>query len=210
MDELLNRIKELVKFEEGKSIFESKNIAHELTELINSFELKPADWKTFVHYDKFKYTRNLICNDKHSRFGLMILAWGPGQKSPIHNHNGSHCIMRVLEGSLLENLYEKKSFGSVDCGTESDLSMSQGSLEISEIYEKTRETELLTGQTAYIHDEIGWHRVSNASTTNPAVSLHLYAPPIEHCKTYCEIEGKIRAQSACPYHSINGKLVLRE
>ena len=208
MDILLEKIEETVNFAEEKSIFERKSVADELTELINSFELKPTDWNKFVHFDKCKYTRNLIATGKDSRFGLMILAWGPGQKSPIHDHNGSHCIMRVLEGTLIETLYTRK-LG--DTGMDSDLSFtSETSLEASEIYEKTRETELKSGQTAYIHDKIGWHRVSNASTDKPAVSLHLYAPPIEKCKTYCEIEGKVRAQAACPYYSINGKLVLRK
>ena len=208
MDILLEKIEETVNFAEKKSIFERKSVPDALTELINSFELKPTDWKKFVHFDKCKYTRNLIATGKDARFGLMILAWGPGQKSPIHDHNGSHCIMRVLEGTLIETLYTRK-LG--DTGMDSDLSFtSETSLEASEIYEKTRETELKSGQTAYIHDKIGWHRVSNASSDKPAVSLHLYAPPIEKCKTYCEIEGKVRAQAACPYYSINGKLVLRK
>ena len=206
MDILLEKIEELVNFESGReTIFESKSVSEQLTELINSFDLRAEDWNKFVHFDKFKYTRNLIANGKDSRFGLMILAWGPGQKSPIHDHNGSHCIMRVLEGELTETLYTRSIN---DTGMESDMSFSsETSLESVELYEKTRETELKTGQTAYIHDKIGWHRVGNASHNTPAVSLHLYAPPIEQCKTYCEIEGKIRAQAACPYHSINGKLL---
>lgn len=205
MDSLLEKIEKIVNFKEGKPIFECKSVADELTELMSSFELKPEDWNKFVHFDKFKYTRNLIANGKDSRFGLMILAWGPGQQSPIHNHNGSHCIMRILEGTLMEKLYTR----SLDeAAVESDVVLNETtSIEESEIYEKTRETELKSGQTAYIHDKIGWHRVSNASTDYSAVSLHLYAPPIEQCKTFCEIEGKVRAQTSCPYFSINGQIV---
>lgn len=205
MDELLAKIEEVVNFKGGKTIFECRSVADELTELMSSFELKPENWNKFVHFDKFKYTRNLIANGKDSRFGLMILAWGPGQQSPIHNHNGSHCIMRVLEGTLTEKLYTR----SLDeAAMESDLSFSETiTPDESEFYEKTRETELKSGQTAYIHDKIGWHRVSNSSTEHSAVSLHLYAPPIERCKTYCDVEGKVRAQAACPYFSINGEIV---
>ena len=202
MDVLLGKIEEIISFNRGKSIFDDESVADELKELISSFEWKPEEWRKFVHFDKCKYTRNLIANGKDSRYGLMILAWGPGQRSPIHDHNGSHCIMRVLEGKLVETLYTRNA-------TESDLSFSETSLEESEIYEKTLETELERGQTAYIHDRIGWHRVSNASSVQPAVSLHLYAPIIEQCKTYCEIEGKVRAQSVCPYFSINGEIVRR-
>lgn len=129
----------------------------------------------------------------------MILAWGPGQKSAIHDHNGSHCIMRVLEGTLTETLY------TAEGGMDSDSSLSPTEDE-SQSYRKTRESTLITGQTAYIHDNIGWHRVSNSSHENSAVSLHLYAPPIERCQTFCEVEGKVRAQAACPYYSIAGKV----
>ena len=202
MDVLLKRIEETIgDFEGENTIFDNEKVAEELTNLINSFELKESDWKKYVHYDKNKYTRNLIALGRDDQFGLMILAWGPGQKSPIHDHNGSHCIMRVLSGNLIETLYNK----SVDAG-DSDSSLSPTEESEHERYRKTRETKLSTGETAYIHDKIGWHRVSNASTQESAVSLHLYAPPIEKCKTYCEVEGKIRAQAPCPYYSIKGKI----
>lgn len=201
MEALLKNIEERIekyKIEVDEVIFEkSDGLAEELTELIESFVLNPEDWKRFVHYDKCRYTRNLIAYGKDQRFGLMILAWGPGQRSPIHDHNGSHCIMRVLEGSLTETLYAINDTGS---STESDSSISAAENE----YVKKRERKLDLNQTAYIHDTIGWHRITNASASKPAVSLHLYAPPIEHCKTYCEVEGRVRAQASCPYYSING------
>lgn len=179
------------------NIFEQDSVAEELTKLVSKYELKPKDWAKYVHYDKMRYTRNLISIGSGNRFGLMILAWGPGQRSPIHDHDGSHCIMRVLEGSLVETLYNKE--GSKEASSsDSDTSMSAPK------YEKTRETVLSTGQTAYIHDKIGWHRVSNPSMSVSAISLHLYAPPIESCQTFCEIEGKVRAKAPCPYYSIGG------
>lgn len=203
MEALLKEIEariEKYEIEVDQVLFEkSDGLAEELTELIDSFALNPEDWKRFVHYDKCRYTRNLIAYGKDQRFGLMILAWGPGQRSPIHDHNGSHCIMRVLEGSLTETLYTE----TVSENAESDSSISGQDNEPAK-YAKKRETRLKTGQTAYIHDTIGWHRVTNASTSEPAVSLHLYAPPIEQCKTYCEVEGRVRAQASCPYYSING------
>ena len=204
MDVLLEKIDQVIggDFKGQKTFFDDDEIAAELTELINSYELKPEDWESFVHFDKNKYTRNLIGLGRDDRFGLMILAWGPGQKSPIHDHDGSHCIMRVLKGTLIETLYKR-------CGSdEIDSDSSWSAVEKPDHYEKTRETILETDETAYIHDKIGWHRVSNASAHEPAISLHLYAPPIEKCKTYCEVEGKVRAQAPCPYHSIKGKLVI--
>lgn len=199
MECLLKQIKQVVS--EQKDIFTSETVVEELTELVGNFELSRADWEKFVHFDEFRYTRNLVSLDESDRFGLMILAWGPGQKSPIHDHNGSHCIMRILEGNLVETLYNRRG----QSGTESDTSFDPSN--DVDYYEKTGEKLLETGQTAYIHDRIGWHRVSNPSEMEPSVSLHLYAPTIEKCRTYCEIEGRVRSQAACPYYSINGRKV---
>lgn len=36
----------------------------------------------------------------------LILVWTPGKESPIHDHTGSHCVMKVLQGSLKETQYK--------------------------------------------------------------------------------------------------------
>ena len=212
MEVLLERIEEIIKNNynanekaQNGTIFERDQVAEDLTELIRTFDLTPSDWKKYVHYDTMKYTRNLIALGKEDQFGLMILAWGPGQQSPIHDHDGSHCIMRVLEGRVMETLYHDRRARASGSDSDSDSSFTldtEGS-----VYDKTRESVLETGQTAYIHDRIGWHRVSNDSASLPAVSLHLYAPPIKKCQTYCQVQEKVRAQATCPYYSINGQVV---
>lgn len=35
----------------------------------------------------------------------LILVWTPGKESPVHDHAGSHCVMKVLQGSLKETQY---------------------------------------------------------------------------------------------------------
>lgn len=36
----------------------------------------------------------------------LILVWTPGKESPVHDHAGSHCVMKVLQGSLKETQYK--------------------------------------------------------------------------------------------------------
>jgi hypothetical protein len=38
----------------------------------------------------------------------MLLCWNPKMGSPIHNHAGSECFMRVLSGSIVEQQYTVK------------------------------------------------------------------------------------------------------
>ncbi|KAJ1953137.1 hypothetical protein GGI12_006078, partial [Dipsacomyces acuminosporus] len=46
-----------------------------------------------------------------------------------------------------------------------------------------------TNSVAYMHDKIGLHRIGNPSTAAKAVSLHLYSPPYNMCKTFDQTTG---------------------
>lgn len=58
---------------------------------------------------------------------------------------------------------------------------------------------------AYMHDKIGLHRVANTNTSRPAVSLHLYSPPIDVCQTFCESTGEARKSGKCVFFSVGGR-----
>lgn len=49
----------------------------------------------------FRYTRNLV-DEGNGRFNLMVLCWGEGHGSAIHDHANAHCIMKILQGELCE------------------------------------------------------------------------------------------------------------
>ncbi|NXP45779.1 CDO1 dioxygenase, partial [Heliornis fulica] len=116
------------------------------------------------------YTRNLVDNG-NGKFNLMILCWGEGHGSSIHDHTDSHCFMKILQGNLKETLFEwpeKKGNGEMI---------------------KKSERVLRENHCAYINDSIGLHRVENISHTESAVSLHLYSPPFDSCNTFDQRTG---------------------
>lgn len=41
-------------------------------------------------------------NDK---FNLMILCWGEGHGSSVHDHADAHCFMKMLDGALTETRF---------------------------------------------------------------------------------------------------------
>lgn len=41
----------------------------------------------------------------NGKFNLMILCWGEGHGSAIHDHADSHCFMKILKGQLREMRY---------------------------------------------------------------------------------------------------------
>merc|ERR1719454_2249312 len=74
--------------------------------IISRFNNDRSEWGTFAVAREGEYTRNLI-DQGNGIYNLLILVWAPGMKSCIHSHAGSSCFLRVLEGELTENLYEK-------------------------------------------------------------------------------------------------------
>lgn len=68
-------------------------------ELVNAAALRP-----YIFFDGTKpYTRNVITVNEH--YALIAMCWSPGRASPVHDHAGSGCWLRVVSGELLEALY---------------------------------------------------------------------------------------------------------
>lgn len=53
----------------------------------------------------FRYTRNLV-DAGNGKFNLMVLCWGEGHASSIHDHANAHCFMKMLAGNLCEMRYK--------------------------------------------------------------------------------------------------------
>lgn len=140
-----------------------------------------GDWKEFALFDEGAYARNLVHKDE--LFELIVLCWGAGQQSPIHNHQGQRCWMAVLEGQIQETLFR------VPTGKAKALIASP-----SKLFAK--------GSVAFITDDIALHRIAPAKG-KPAVSLHLYSRPIDQCQIYDPTTGEIALRSLA-YSSIRG------
>ncbi|XP_045782655.1 cysteine dioxygenase type 1 [Maniola jurtina] len=77
----------------------------EVQSLMSAYKSDPKQWRKFAKFDRFRYTRNLV-DAGNGLFNIMILCWGPGHASAIHDHADSHCFMKLLSGSLDEVRYE--------------------------------------------------------------------------------------------------------
>jgi cysteine dioxygenase len=139
--------------------------------LMESYKSNPADWKKFAKFDQYRYTRNLV-DEGNGKFNLMILAWGEGHGSAVHDHADAHCFMKILQGSLSEVRFAWPK----DDQTEENL-------------KETSRKSLLLNDVCYMSDELGLHRVENTSHVEPAVSLHLYCPPFSSCSMFDQRTG---------------------
>lgn len=198
-----NDLIELVRMEMGVYGLQDPELNVEKVQtIIQNYKSCPEEWKSFAFFDKYRYTRNLV-DDGNGKYNLLLLCWGPHMASPVHDHAGSHCILKVMDGELNETLFDwpgtsYSKVSSISCegddiNSESGCSMKQ-----------TKMTLMKTDEAGYMHDKIGIHRVSNPSDTVPAVSLHLYSPPISSCLTFSE-DGTARRAGNCVFYSVRGK-----
>ncbi|XP_043567030.1 cysteine dioxygenase type 1-like isoform X2 [Chiloscyllium plagiosum] len=86
-------------------IFENDKIdVDEVRDMLESYKSDPSEWLKYAKFDKYRYTRNLV-DEGNGKFNLMILCWGEGHGSSIHDHADSHCFLKLLQGQLKETLF---------------------------------------------------------------------------------------------------------
>lgn len=173
-DPIVNLSDELVR------CFERDPHGRDAARALGGYAGAHADWQRFLRFDPEIYTRNLVARNEH--FEMLVLCWSAGQESPIHDHAGQNCFMAVLQGRIEELQYAVPTPGA------------QGRLR------RTGQRVFEPGQVAYIHDRIALHKVRPAGG-EAAVSLHLYARPIDTCQVYDEETGAVLSRQLI-YHSV--------
>jgi predicted metal-dependent enzyme (double-stranded beta helix superfamily) len=157
MEGLINELKKLSKHDFPIS---------EVYDLLENTSLPKEEIEDYIQFDEEKYTRHLIHKD--SSFELLLMCWRPGQKAPIHGHEGEKCFMRVEEGSLQFTNYTLESIDPL-------------SLNI---------VESIKGDTGFLDGPADLHTVENIYTNN-AITFHVYAKPYDECDIYDIETGNI-------------------
>jgi len=99
------------------------------------------------------YQQYLIYGDPLDRYSLVSFVWGPGQKTPIHNHT-VWGVIGMLRGAEYGQRYERVG---------------------GELRPHGLEKRLEPGETDVVSPTLGdVHRVRNAYTDRVSISIHLY------------------------------------
>lgn len=139
----------------------------ELTQRLQDAEFTLEDVRPFLHFGTDSYRRNLM--HAGPAYQALILCWRSGQRSPIHDHRGSSCGVRVLKGTVTETLFERTPAGHV--------------------YPTTTH-ELHEGGVCGSQDD-DMHQVSNLQDGD-LVTLHIYSPPLLVMGLYSLTEMRVR------------------
>src|SRR5262249_54482889 len=76
----------------------------ELVAQLDELDVDADDVAPFLRFSGRGYTRNLMHGGPW--YNVLVLCWKNGQRSPIHDHKGSSCGVRVLRGTATETLFD--------------------------------------------------------------------------------------------------------
>ena len=152
-DRLLNTVASLTRLMEGRAPGDDA-VLGQARDLMSSL-VEQDDWlpDAFAQPHPEFYRQYLLYGDPLDRFSLVSFVWGPGQKTPIHDHT-VWGVIAMLRGAELERHYHRTNEGMVAVGPESRLE---------------------SGEVACVSPTIGdVHQVSNAYADRVSISIHLY------------------------------------
>jgi DMSO/TMAO reductase YedYZ molybdopterin-dependent catalytic subunit len=133
----------------------------ELTALVRRLQPECDDLAEHVRFADDTYRRNLVRAGRW--YHLWVLCWKNGQRSPIHDHKGASCAVRVLRGTATVTNFAFAPNGHV---------VATGSRDFGP-------GSVLGNQ------DLDVHQVSNLQAGDAdLVTLHVYSPPLLRMGTY--------------------------
>ncbi|PJX20273.1 cysteine dioxygenase [Advenella sp. S44] len=145
--EALSRLVERKGLTEAQALEESRKL---IADLVKTDDWLP-DQMAQPHPDY--YRQYLLYGDPQDRFSLVSFVWGPGQKTPVHDHT-VWGVIGMLRGAEVDQPFRRTENGLEPTGPQHTLQ---------------------PGDTACVSPTIGdIHRVSNAYADQVSISIHLY------------------------------------
>jgi cysteine dioxygenase len=133
----------------------------DLVRLVSAVNITIDSVVDFCHFHDHHYVRNLIHRQPHVE--VLCMCWLSGQRSPIHDHNQSNCLVRVLEGVMTNTDFKLLPSGYV-CPVVSH-EYGAGAIEA--------------------RSEADIHQVANLQPAGcNLVTLHVYSPPLQRMNVF--------------------------
>ena len=113
------------------------------------------------------YARRLLHRDPRGRYSAIVMTWGPGQGTAVHDHGGLWCVEGVVDGEIAVTQYLVKP-------------------DADGYYRVTPIGALLagTGSAGCLIPPTDHHVLANARPTRASVTLHVYGGDLDDCKVF--------------------------
>lgn len=146
----------------------------QLKDLLTQLELMPEDIQEHLHFADSKYQRNYLRSNEN--FEALLLCFEAGQRTPIHDHAGCACGVKVIQGVGMETAYERTDDGWL----------------------YATGTQQLPALGVVGSNDMDIHQLSNLQPKGERlVTLHVYSPPLGEVGNYC-VEDNSMTQVTAP------------
>ena len=113
------------------------------------------------------YARRELYRSPVHGYSLVAMTWGPGQGTPIHDHDGLWCVEGIWRGTLEITQYALLERDAARFRFLATTGMQAGA-----------------GSAGSLIPPHEYHTIRNASPATVAVSLHVYEAPIQRCARF--------------------------
>jgi 3-mercaptopropionate dioxygenase len=132
------------------------------------------------------YTRRLLHRDPRGRYSAIVMTWGPGQGTAVHDHGGLWCVEGVVDGEIAVTQYLVRQ-------------------DADGYYRVTPIGSLLagTGSAGCLIPPTDHHVLANARPSMASVTLHVYGGDLDDCKVFLPATPDGRYQETTRMLSFN-------
>jgi len=132
------------------------------------------------------YARRLLHRDPRGRYTAIVMTWGPGQGTAVHDHGGLWCVEGVVDGEIAVTQYLVAQ-------------------ETDGYYRVTPIGSLLagTGSAGCLIPPTDHHVLANARPAKASVTLHVYGGDLDDCKVFLPATADGRYEEATRMLSFN-------
>lgn len=131
------------------------------------------------------YARRLLYQDPQDRFTAVVMTWGPGQGTSVHDHGGLWCVEGVVEGQMMVTQYDVQPEGDAFRVTPTGEPLTAG-----------------VGTAGRLIPPTDYHVLANAQPGAASITLHVYGGSLDGCRVFMPAgDGRfVESVRALSYH----------
>lgn len=120
------------------------------------------------------YGRHLLYGDPLGAFEVVVMTWGPGQGTPVHDHGGIWCVEGVIEGVVDVTRYDLVQMVGAGRARMESIEVIHAGL----------------GECGALIPPVEYHRIANPYD-KPAITVHVYGGRMRTCRVFDEEESGV-------------------
>ena len=131
------------------------------------------------------YARRLLHRDPGLRYTVVVMTWGPGQGTPLHDHAGTWCVEAVVEGQMEVTQYDLVDDQGDRCR-----------------FREASRVHAEVGSSGCLIPPFEYHVLKNAFSDRSSITVHVYGGEMDRCCAFepCDDGWFTRHDKILQYH----------